>query len=282
MAYIQSVSVFRQCCSSLSTSSRKCTPTSLYKYTSIPTHRIFHTLKSSPTQTSFLNSNRNHSLSRTYHTQTSTSSSTSMNIASFCWTQYNLSLVSYPLLTKACTSGSIMLLSDILAQKLSESSSKSIDWIRASKLALLGLIFLGPVGHFWYNFLDYLSKSVTIPVLVMKISADQLLLTPIVNACIFFYTEFVRSAFTKEANSLSIRISNGIKNVQQNLWNAMLCSWKLWPMIHIITFKFIPVSLRVLYVNIISLGWLTFMSLLANSNQNQSETISTKTTTISQ
>lgn len=43
--------------------------------------------------------------------------------------------------------------------------------------------------------------------------------------------------------------------------STLLASYTLWPAVNILTFKYVPCDLRILFANIIGLFWGTYISL---------------------
>ena len=56
-------------------------------------------------------------------------------------------------------------------------------------------------------------------------------------------------------------IGNIIKN---ELFTACQESWKVWPLTHLIMFKFIPCKWRIPYVNAVQIAFNVILSLLGN------------------
>ena len=75
------------------------------------------------------------------------------------WGVYCTSLIARPLLTKSCTSLAGFCLGDFIAQSASRRSNKVLaeepyDVQRTLRLAFYGGCVAGPLGHYWFNFLD--------------------------------------------------------------------------------------------------------------------------------
>lgn len=102
------------------------------------------------------------------------------------WTAYNRSLVSSPLLTKSLTCTAGFGLGDLLAQSLGK--APEFDWERFARMAVYGTVVGGPMGHYWYNFLDariFPHAPKAAATILAKMALDQLALTP-VSTCLFF------------------------------------------------------------------------------------------------
>lgn len=48
--------------------------------------------------------------------------------------------------------------------------------------------------------------------------------------------------------------------VKNKLWGTLLTCWKVWPVANLINFAFVPPPLRVLFMNIVGLGWNIYLA----------------------
>lgn len=109
----------------------------------------------------------------------------------------------------------------------------------------------GVQGHFWYEMLDRLimpkrpKAAVTI---VTKMLADQLLWSPI-NTIIFY-----AAIATMEGNALTVPAI-----LHDKLVPTVLAGYMLWPLAHIINFKFVRPQDRLLYINVVNLFWSVYL-----------------------
>lgn len=53
--------------------------------------------------------------------------------------------------------------------------------------------------------------------------------------------------------------------LDKNYKNALTTNYMVWPFVQTVNFKFIPLDHRVLFVNIISIGWNCYLSALNSS-----------------
>ena len=58
----------------------------------------------------------------------------------------------------------------------------------------------------------------------------------------------------RDLNHLAIKIMRDYPLVQMN-------GWKVWPLAALINYRFVPLQFRVLFVNVVALGWSTFLLL---------------------
>lgn len=52
--------------------------------------------------------------------------------------------------------------------------------------------------------------------------------------------------------------------VRHNLMGTMNVCWRVWPIANLINFAFVPANLRVLFMNIVGIGWNIFLSAAVN------------------
>jgi protein Mpv17 len=204
------------------------------------------------------------------------------------WTAYQALLIERPLLTKSVTSSVVMTVSDALTQQLesriaatqevSPSSSsdslsrssnpsaagrRSHNWSRSRQSMLTGLVWSGPVAHYWYQSLEILVKSVLrlpsnpLLQLVARIALDALLFSPFTIAGFFVVATLMQGGTVGEiANKLRTR------------WRrALVAAWSFWPVVNVANFGMVPLPYRVLYSNVMSLLWTGYLSYVNNLKQ---------------
>ena len=116
--------------------------------------------------------------------QAHASNQQSLNISTL-WGNYQRSVETNPLVTKACTSFFGFVIGDVLAQRLTGSS---FSILRCLRLGTYGLALDGPLGHLWYQVLDktiWPNDSQSNKAVLAKTAADQLIWAPIMT-CVFF------------------------------------------------------------------------------------------------
>jgi protein Mpv17 len=55
------------------------------------------------------------------------------------------------------------------------------------------------------------------------------------------------------------------EKLQKNYVTALTSNYMIWPFVQIVNFKFIPLHYRVLFVNVVSIGWNCYLSFLNSS-----------------
>lgn len=172
------------------------------------------------------------------------------------WSRYQNQLKTNPLQTKALTSALIAGISDIIAQLLLTGEYQSIA--RTCKVAMFGFCWSGPATHYWQDFLQraFQGKNDILTV-IKKVFIDQLSFGPLMNVA---FMAFVTLALEgRDFNTLAAKIVRDYPLVQLN-------GWKVWPLAALINYRFVPLQFRVLFVNLVALGWSTFLLLRSRAS----------------
>ncbi|KAG7671539.1 putative Peroxisomal membrane protein PMP22 [Nannochloris sp. 'desiccata'] len=173
------------------------------------------------------------------------------DILALAWHKYLNNLKRDPVKTKAVTASLIAIASDLIAQRLGGSSRARVNWRRTLSIALYGLIWTGPSNHYWQLFLERLFPDKKDPLRpAKKVALDQLTCGPLNNIMFMIYISMIVEGRSWNATKLKIRADYA--NVQVN-------GWRLWPLAQFINQSFVPLELRVLWSNMVSLIWTTFM-----------------------
>jgi protein Mpv17 len=112
-------------------------------------------------------------------------------------------------------------------------------------------------AHVWYQFLDkhvMSDKASSSKAIVTKMVLDQAIWAPVNTALFYAYLAFADG-----------RLGSLPDTLQAKLLPTILAGYALWPAAHLINFKYIPSSQRLLYINVINLFWTVYLSGMANS-----------------
>jgi protein Mpv17 len=175
---------------------------------------------------------------------------------------YSQSLEAHPILTKSCTAGLIFGLSDYLAQMIENSgetkANKSFDWTRLVSTTLVGLLYFGPAAHYWYEWIFRLLPGTGLASTLYKAFWGQILFGPSFT-CIFFATNLIQSG--------DFSLKTWWNKIRNDLPGAWLAGVGYWPIVDLISYSIIPVKLIPLFVNMASLIWTVYLSLVANKGK---------------
>ncbi|KAK9805989.1 hypothetical protein WJX73_001108 [Symbiochloris irregularis] len=176
-------------------------------------------------------------------------------VLELAWRRYQRELSHQPLRTKALTSCALAGLSDLAAQKVH--AQGSIRWSRTGLMALYGLLWTGPAGHYWQNFVQKLFAGKKDPnSIAAKVILENLTFSPLMNSMFMAYVSIVI-----EGNSAQ----KTRQNLQASFAAVQAQAWKLWPLVSIINYTYVPLRFRVLVMNVVALFWSTFLNLRSRS-----------------
>lgn len=168
------------------------------------------------------------------------------------WAAYNDALDSKPLITKSMTSLVGWALGDLLAQIFI--SGGPFDMQRFITLSVFGFIYHGPSGHFFYNWLDGRIPGKEGKDVALKVFIDQVCWCPIFMTVFFTYLGLVNG------DSFSVI---GAK-IKSDLFTACQGSWKVWPIVHTVNFRFIKSKHRLVFINGVQIAFNMFLSIIGS------------------
>jgi hypothetical protein len=145
-------------------------------------------------------------------------------------------------------------LGDFIAQKIGGDKS-SFDIARNAKFAVFGGCISTPLVFFWYEFLDFLFKGKENGplVILLKLILDQAIFSPLFYVVYYVYIAMIDGTLDKVPEKIA-----------KDLIPVSIDSAKFWTIVQFVNFKFVPVNLRVLYGNLVSLGWNIYFVLREN------------------
>jgi len=134
------------------------------------------------------------------------------------------------------------------------------DVWRTARSATAGALFLGPLAHEYYHLQDALFTSLLhgapapawLP--VAKVAVDQTAYAATYNLVYFTVLGVSRGDDPHEVLATFRRL----------FWYLMKSGWRLWPIVHCITYSIIPTEHRLLWVDGIEVAWVTFLSMVAS------------------
>lgn len=181
------------------------------------------------------------------------------------WNSYLSILHSSPIATKAVTSATVYTIGDIIAQKQEGTEIGELDRGRVLRSLLAGFLAHGPMCHVWYN----VSENVSDNVLhlrdwwgtIVKVAMDQSIFSPIWNNTYILLLGLMKMD----------KLSNIFSEMKRTTIPLMLSGLKLWPAVHVITYGFIPVENRLLWVDFVEIIWVTILATSASGANKEKE-----------
>ncbi|KAK3942771.1 hypothetical protein QBC46DRAFT_339273 [Diplogelasinospora grovesii] len=168
---------------------------------------------------------------------------------------YQARLAARPLLTQAVTTSVLFAIGDVAAQQLVDKKGiEKHDLARTGRMALYGGTVFGPAAATWFKFLQ---RRVNVPAspnstILARVACDQLIFAPT------FIGVFLSSMAVLEGGSPT-------EKLEKTYTSALTTNWMVWPFVQMVNFKLIPLQHRLLFVNVISIGWNCYLSYLNSS-----------------
>ena len=167
---------------------------------------------------------------------------------------YARSLETHPLPTKCATSGALMVVSDVMRQKLERrDDAEPFRWdaARSSRLAIWAIAFHAPYLHWLHPWYERIWLKYRIRSTVVKVALDQAFMAPPFLFCFLTY-----SALAEGSDP-----SDRVREQLPALWTDSVWFWSL---AHCVTFN-LPVPVRVLWQDVARIYFGSLMSLRANA-----------------
>ncbi|KAG3110167.1 hypothetical protein PI124_g11318 [Phytophthora idaei] len=177
--------------------------------------------------------------------------------------KYDRWLQASPLLTKGVTSAILFGLGDRIAQRIEKDDAEQRDagdrhgLHRTARMMVWGGLLFAPIGHGWYNFLEKAIRGKGTAAVVKKIAADQLIFSPPLSLAFFTY------AGVSEGKPLRETVETAVAKLPPTL----AVNWTVWPLVHVCTFGFVPLQYRILFINVVNIGWSAFLSRMASNDE---------------
>lgn len=137
-------------------------------------------------------------------------------------------------------------LGDVIEQKYEVATGELSKWdpIRTRNMSLSGTT-IGVVCHYWYAWLDRTIPGYTVRIVFRKILVDQLVGSPLAIST-FFGTLGVLEGST---------LPECIAEVKAKAWRLYVAEWMIWPPCQFLNFYVLSTKYRVLFDNLVSLGY---------------------------
>ncbi len=163
----------------------------------------------------------------------------------------------YLLFTNVTISIGFSGLGDYIEQLVEIFSKYKNEWnkTRSVKLAITG-VPVGIICHYFYVYLDKKMIETTFKVICQKIILSQFICSPL---CIisFYLTIGILNNW---------KIEETIDNIIKKGSKVYLVEWIVWPPAYVFSFYFLSTRYRVLYDNVISLGFNIFNSYIVHKD----------------
>ncbi|XP_048412223.1 peroxisomal membrane protein 2 isoform X1 [Stegostoma tigrinum] len=168
--------------------------------------------------------------------------------------QYLFLLKKYPVLTKSITSGVLSglgnVLSQIMEQRGKDPNVKNLTFDGPVRFGVFGLVFTGPLSHYFYHYLDKLIPSNVPYSQIKRLLLDRLMFAPLFLALFFVVISLLEG---RNLKSLKDKMKTGY-------WTALKMNWKVWTVFQFININYVPAQFRVLFANLVALFWYAYLA----------------------
>jgi len=172
---------------------------------------------------------------------------------------YSEALEQYPVITKALTSATVYTIGDIIAQR--SEGAERIEKMRTVRSLLAGFIGHGPLSHYWYHFCEYIFTGclgwTAWWVVFPKVLFDQSTWAPFWNNVYIIMLGVMRCQHWKMIWA----------DIRRTTIPLIVSGLKLWPAAHMITYGYIPIEYRLLWVDVVEILWVTILATQAAGKQ---------------
>jgi len=179
-------------------------------------------------------------------------------IATLCGSMgkfYSSQLSIRPIITKSWTAGIIFALSDYIAQRTESEEESSINTKRIVFATMIGALYFAPAAHYWYEAIFRFLPGKGFMSTMQKAFLGQVIFGPSFT-CIFFASSLIQNG--------TFSFANWGKKIRNDLPGAWLAGSAFWPIVDVISYSLVPINLIPLFVNICSLVWTVYLSIVAN------------------
>ncbi|CDR88416.1 related to glomerulosclerosis protein Mpv17 [Sporisorium scitamineum] len=150
------------------------------------------------------------------------------------------------------TGGVLFATGDTIAQQLVEKRRSQHDIPRTLRLALYGGCVFSPLASLWFGkVLERVQFSSKYANIATKVALDQGIASPAFVAMFFGVTTLMNGGGVEGAK----------KKVEDNWWSTLKTAWGLWIPVQALNMAVVPPNQRLLFVNVVSIFWNTFLSI---------------------
>jgi len=159
----------------------------------------------------------------------------------------------------------LALVGDALAQsvdrktKLEKNEPHQFDLMRMARMGLWGLIFYGPLQHWWYRELSGLFPGKETKNFLIKVGLNQIILGPVVLSSVWTWTLTLQGHKDQILGKLS-----------RELLPCAINGWKFWVPAACVNFWIIPLRYQVLYMSTCGILWSAYLSYTSYSSSTSS------------
>ncbi|BGP07854.1 Protein required for ethanol metabolism [Rhodotorula toruloides] len=170
-------------------------------------------------------------------------------MANLLWA-YNSALMRRPYATGMASAAFLFGAGDVLAQQGIEKRGADHDYMRTLRLAGYGGLIFAPLITRVYGGIERIRFQSKVATTVARVGVDQFVLTPCVLTLFFTCQSLLEGKGFSEARN----------RIENKWWPTIQKNWGTWIPVQLINFSVVPLHLRLLVVNVVSLFWNAYLS----------------------
>ncbi|ORX77650.1 hypothetical protein K493DRAFT_293744 [Basidiobolus meristosporus CBS 931.73] len=166
-------------------------------------------------------------------------------------TFYTRNLSDRPVVTRSIVSACLASTGDIIAQQIFEKQGDKYDSFRTMRMAFFGGCIAGPALSVWHPFLDrHIRLKSRGLATISRVIVDQTLYAPFIIGMFFSIQGLLERGNVEHVK----------QKLEKGYFTALQSNYRIWPAAQLINFWLIPLTHRVLFINLVALGWNTYLS----------------------
>lgn len=119
-------------------------------------------------------------------------------------------------------------------------------------------MIFAPLGDQWYKFLARIVVGRTnVAQTAARVAVDQGVFAPFIGIPLYYLAISALEGKNWEQTRTKL---------EKNWWPTLYTNWSVWPVFQAVNFAFVPVSYRLMAVNVVSIGWNCYM-LMKNAGE---------------
>ena len=209
---------------------------------------------------------------------------------------YTRALSAAPFATKGASAAVVAVAADGIAQSLTRKGGEAWDWARTRWIVVWGVIFSGWANALWFDLLSRLFPEARHSgiALAQKVLVNQLVMAPALSAAFFAFTVLTRTpppaqsseAFDRfdlekrgrigyhELNVRALGFALSVwwaakwaalrRKLAAELLPTLVRGNAYWTVVQTVNFRFVPPQCMVLFGNLASCVWTTYLCIVAN------------------
>ncbi|XP_033629919.1 mpv17-like protein [Asterias rubens] len=165
----------------------------------------------------------------------------------------------HPAIANSITYGTILGVAETMQQTIA--GCEKYDWPRVGRMMVIGGCAYGPIGFYWYRWLDRALPGAAKLAVAKKVILDQL-----VSAPLFISIFYVGSSIMERTEDISAEL----KEKFVPTYTASCC---FWPLAQTVNFLFLPPHFRVVYVATLSMVWSNILCFMKRISMHKEEKV---------